>query len=258
MSLINDALKKAQRLRHEQQAAAAAAGDALATGPIKKRGKPMRAQSLVLLCAGAAVLVVCSVLATFFLLTHDTPPAPKSSPAPAIKPAPIADASAPPPVIVAPVIPQTGATPAKTSTATEISDAVAPSPTPAAAAATPEVSAVTTTETKAPEVSATPAPSTPAPSTPVANTPVHIATPPPAKAQDVAESPAKEAVNAFLDSLHVSGVRASGADSKVLMNDRVYRLNEIVDRSLGLKLIKVAPDSLTFADAAGATYTKNF
>lgn len=257
MSLINDALKKAQRLRHEQQAAAAAAGEALATGPIKKRGKPMRAQSLVLLCAGAAVLVVFSVLATFFLLTHDTPPAPASPPAPAIKPAPIADTSAPSPVIVAPVISQTGAMPAKTSTATEIPDAVAPSPTPAAAAATPEVSAVTTPETKAPEVSPTPAPSPPAPSAAV-NTPVHTATPPPAKAQDVAESPAKEAVNAFLDSLHVSGVRASGADSKVLMNDRVYRLNEIVDRSLGLKLIKVAPDSLTFADAAGATYTKNF
>ena len=31
-------------------------------------------------------------------------------------------------------------------------------------------------------------------------------------------------VLAFIDGLHVTGVRAAGDDSKVLMNDRVYHL----------------------------------
>jgi hypothetical protein len=34
-------------------------------------------------------------------------------------------------------------------------------------------------------------------------------------------------------------------------------VNEVVDRSLGLKLIKVEPDALTFSDATGATYLKS-
>ena len=54
------------------------------------------------------------------------------------------------------------------------------------------------------------------------------------------------------------GIRSSGNESKVLMNDRVYRVNDIVDRNLGVKLTKVAPDSLTFTDANGATYVKYF
>lgn len=65
-------------------------------------------------------------------------------------------------------------------------------------------------------------------------------------------------MNAFLDRLHVTGIRSSGAESKVLMNDRVYRVNDVVDRALGLKLVKVSPDTLTFEDANGLTYTKTF
>jgi hypothetical protein len=35
-------------------------------------------------------------------------------------------------------------------------------------------------------------------------------------------------------------------------------VNDIVERTLGLKLIKVSSDALTFADPNGATYVKNF
>jgi hypothetical protein len=38
----------------------------------------------------------------------------------------------------------------------------------------------------------------------------------------------------------------------------MYRVNDIVERSLGVKLTKVATDSLTFADANGVTYVKFF
>jgi hypothetical protein len=63
---------------------------------------------------------------------------------------------------------------------------------------------------------------------------------------------------AFVDAVRVAGIRSSGDDSRVLMNDRVYRVNDIVDRALGIRLVKVAVDSLTFSDAAGLTYVKYF
>jgi hypothetical protein len=44
----------------------------------------------------------------------------------------------------------------------------------------------------------------------------------------------------------------------VLMNDKVYRVNDTVDRALGVKLVKVGADALTFADANGITYEKKF
>jgi len=42
------------------------------------------------------------------------------------------------------------------------------------------------------------------------------------------------------------------------MNDRVYRVNDVVDRNSGLRLVKVEKDSLTFADVHGVTYVKYF
>lgn len=42
------------------------------------------------------------------------------------------------------------------------------------------------------------------------------------------------------------------------MNDRVYKLNDTVERSLGLKLTKIAANLLTFTDANGVTYEKEF
>ena len=76
--------------------------------------------------------------------------------------------------------------------------------------------------------------------------------------EPVAEGTLEDRIGAFVDKARVTGIRTSENISKVLMNDRVYRLNDIVDRKLGLKLVKITPDSLTFADANGATYVKNF
>ncbi len=63
-------------------------------------------------------------------------------------------------------------------------------------------------------------------------------------------------IEMFVDGLKVAGIRFSGTDSKVLMNDKVYRVNDIVDRSLNLRLIEVQSDSLTFVDENNVTYTK--
>ena len=58
--------------------------------------------------------------------------------------------------------------------------------------------------------------------------------------------------------MRVTAIRASANDSKVFMNDKVYRVNDLVERTLGIRLVKVAADSLTFADANGVTYVKYF
>jgi hypothetical protein len=42
------------------------------------------------------------------------------------------------------------------------------------------------------------------------------------------------------------------------MNERVYRVNDIVERTLNVRLINAAADSLTFADERGVTYVKRF
>ena len=62
----------------------------------------------------------------------------------------------------------------------------------------------------------------------------------------------------LIDTFRITGIRASATDPKVLMNDRLFRLNDIVDRATGLRITRIEPSSLTFVDANGATYTKNF
>lgn len=53
-------------------------------------------------------------------------------------------------------------------------------------------------------------------------------------------------------------MRSPGPEARVLIGERVYRINDVVDRALGLRLQSVAPGKITFVDAAGATYTKNY
>lgn len=198
MSLINEALKKAQRQRSDHPP-----GSPLTSpGGPEHRAQPNRTQSLVLIGAGAAVLVVCSVVITVYLLNR--------TPAVAV-PLPVASTPAlattieePSPVIIAPVI-------------------VAP----------PVVAA--------PVVAAAPEPAPPA------ETPAVVATLEP-----------ELNIQLWVDAIRVMGIRSSGGESKVLMNDRVYRVNDIVDRTLVLKLVKVEPELLTFTDPKGAVYTKSF
>lgn len=111
-----------------------------------------------------------------------------------------------------------------------------------------------------------PAASTPPPTVTaivVAPKPVFKAPPTPAPAPEPvkpAEPPAKldiKAIN-FIESLRVAGIRASATDSKVLMNDRVYRVGHIVEHEMGLKLTEITANSLTFEDERGASYTRNF
>jgi cytoskeletal protein RodZ len=66
------------------------------------------------------------------------------------------------------------------------------------------------------------------------------------------------AVLAYLESARITGVRASPTDPKVLMNNRVFRLNEMVDGALQLRVTDIDARQLEFTDARGFVYTKSF
>ncbi|MEO7599303.1 MAG: hypothetical protein ABIV50_10250 [Opitutus sp.] len=224
MSLINEALKKAQRQRSDEPA-----GMSYPTERGDYRVQPKTTQTIVLIGAGAAVLVVLSVVITVYLLNRTpaaaTPPPLATSEA-ARAPA-VAEVSAPSPVIVPPLIAPPPANtetrpPSETATSTVAVSAPAPaSTTPAAVAAAP-----------------------------IAIPP--IAPLPPAERQPDLQT------QLFVDSIRVMGIRSQGGESKVMMNDRVYRVNDIVDRARVLKLVKVEPELLTFTDPNGMVYTKSF
>ncbi len=237
MSLINEALKKAQRLRTE---------DPVGDGPpmpgggtkITKRGKARNANTMVLIASGGIVLVVLSVIATVFLLNRPSPPAATATTATPTPAKPPVEPASSGPAIVPPTITLPAPTPPVEPAASTTPAAVASAP-PTKAGITPAVppGPIETAST-------TPAATVPAPA------PTPSTTPAVAKPDD--------RVTAFVEAVRVTGIRSSGADSRVLMNDRVYRVNDIVDRTLSVKLVKVAVDSLTFADANGVTYVKYF
>lgn len=271
MSLINEALKKAQRSR------SAGADHGLPPlpggGHVAKRGQAQSANTMVLLGSGAVVLVVLSVAVTIYLVNRPakTPP----SPAVGAKPAVVEPAGKSTSATVKPVLPlepvATAATPPPPASATPAPAAPASGGgTPAAAVAVnpPSPTAAAPIITPAPgQAVVTPASHPVAPPvTPVvapvggqAATPVPTPAPrvPPAPASAAATPPRPdERIAAYVESIRIAGLRAQGADSRVLINERVYRVNDIIERTLGLRLIKVDSSSLTFADANGATYTK--
>jgi hypothetical protein len=98
---------------------------------------------------------------------------------------------------------------------------------------------------------------TPTTATPSTTPAPVLAAPAPAVVETPAPPPKpNERIAAFVEGIRVTGVRSSGSESRVLMNERVFRVNDVVDRTLGVRLIQVGADSLTFADANGVTYVK--
>jgi hypothetical protein len=230
MSLINDALKKAQRQRTNNPFGIDAPMPG-GGGRRAKRGSPMPAQNILLIVAGCAVLVVLSAVGAIFFVNgkSDSP-----------KPAAITAS-------VAPIVPVAAETnlPALEIPALSLP---AKSDPPVAAISTPAGPALPPAETKV----------EPIPPSPVAA--AKAASEPSITAASAAPRPGvpDERVHAYLDALRVTGVRTSGASSRVLLNEKVYRLNETVDRNLALKLTGVETDFLTFTGANGMEYRKNF
>lgn len=254
MSLINDALKRAARQRQSDQAGYAppVPGQTGGGHAVAHRGKPLGSQALILIVAGAAALIVVSVVVTVYLLREE--PAPRPAPAPPV--AAKIPAAAPTPAETPPVV---LSIPAKPPTATEAPPAQAAATTPAAAVvpeqAPPTAAPAATLPASAtvPATAARPAPPTPAAPNPAPG-------PTTAKAEPAALAPAvtpDQQVLVYLDNLRILGVRFAGIDSKVLIGDRVFRVNDVIERNFGLKLVEVQPNRLYFVDARGVTYAKN-
>jgi len=233
MSLINEALKKAQKQRTGETppltAMPSVGGESAAR--IARRGKPAGFNSLVLRIglgvAGLAVVVIAAVLLIDRKVAAPVPPATTTTnvPAPSTQPKPVESTQ--------PSTPSSAAASAATATLVV----------PNTASAAPAQGAATSTT-----------------STTVVFTPVE-----PAAAQPAPE-PAKPTVARklepraikYIESIRVAGIRAASGDRKVLMNDRVYRIGDTVEAEMGLKLAGITVNSLTFEDENGGRYTRNF
>lgn len=62
----------------------------------------------------------------------------------------------------------------------------------------------------------------------------------------------------YIENIKVAGIMARPTDSKVLMNDRVYRIGSLVEAEMGLTLVGITSNSLTFEDGHGGRYTRTF
>ena len=228
MSLINEALKKAQRQRTVDPVVVAPAAPGTSTAPvarIAKRRPPMPARTQVILIGGSAGVLLAGAAVAFLLLRPDP-----VVPMPVVKP-PVAVTAPDEPVPVV-VVPR-------------------PAPPPPVVVQLPVVTP------KPPAPLPTPTPG----HTPVVSNPPPAVVPPtpvPGKPVVAAVPVANPRVHEFLETLRISGIRVSDTDPKVIMNDRVFRLNDLVDRATQLRLTKVEPSTLTFVDATGFEYRKNF
>lgn len=247
MSLINEALKKAQKQRTGDTpsltAMPAIGGESAAR--IARRGKPEGFNAFLLkIGLGVGALAVVTVGAVLILRRPAAAPAP--TPATTFTPLPSAPAIVPvaskpveAPVVAAPVA-APDPTPATTLVVTPNSPPARANPAVPAPAATTVVLA----PAEAPK--------------PVETAAIQLA---PAPAQPVVPTALRKleprAIN-FVNSIRVAGIRASANDSKVLMNDRVYRVGDTVEAEMGLRLAGITANSLTFEDENGGRFTRNF
>ncbi len=235
MSLINDALKKAQRQRSEEQAGSAPPMPGGGGTRPTRRSSATPIQTIVLFVAGGIVLFVVCVVGAVLWINR---PEPAKSLPPKI---PVAPATATEtPVATSPVIvlPATAIKPAE--------PAAAPAGSTAAVALAPVITTAAGAAQGPSSAGIVPPAITPA-SMPEITPPL---APPKGKFQ--------ESTQKLVDALRVSGIRALGNESKVLLNERVYKMNDIVDRPTGLRLTKVASDGLTFTTPDGVTYDRVF
>jgi len=65
-------------------------------------------------------------------------------------------------------------------------------------------------------------------------------------------------VLAYVNTIKVRGIRVADGESKVLMNNKVYKTGEIVNYDLNVKLSEVSGEELIFEDVQGNTYIARF
>lgn len=215
MSLINDALKKAQNAQGPQPGAATSpfSGDPGGTPgaisapeptghiPVARRSNPMSAQKLVLILLVAGIVFIGFIAAmgvgAYMIINSG-------------KPDMMAEEATPEPVDAAEVI-------------------AIPEPEPVVA-------------------------SLPKP----APLPVPVARPIQPQPPSVRVNRPDPDVLAYVNTLKVRGIRVTNGESKVLMNNKVYKTGEIVNYDLNVKLSEVTGEELIFEDIQGNTYVARF
>ena len=232
MSLINEALKKAQNQRTVDlitppPAVSASAGPGpLPQVRIAKRPPPLSAHTLIGLIAGGVFGLLAVGVVSFFYFSA---PATLQE-AGGAKPAASAPMPAPP---AAPTAPGAGL------------DQAVPT--------TPVIPAITPRQIGTVSLPSIPdaAPSGVAPAA-FASPP--RPTPPPAPAAPVANP----TISDFVDALRIAVVRLTPPEPKVVLNGQVFRINDVVDRGLKVRLVKIEAARLIFSDANGFEYPKNY
>lgn len=282
MSLINDALKKAQRERSGEPASENPPGD-LVSPPPSQPAPPAPASSGFKgwPVVAIAALVVVGFLGWRLLAPNEAPGPVVSAPA-----QPVAATSAP----EAQSPTETAATtvPVPTPSPSESEAARAPAEQPAAVASTASAEQPSSTRTPEPGSAPVEQPAVAVKAEPpreehtqpaiTVNIPSSTSQAPssppelPATVITIPQGPAAATTGAplislrqqdprilaYLDTLVVNGIRPSPDDPKVLMNNRVFRVRDIVERELNLRLTEIAPAKLTFEDERGMVYIKNF
>jgi hypothetical protein len=235
MSLINEALKKAQNERSPTPPATPPGGTPPPPAATSQSSAPQPSPfgKIGVLIAICAVIVSLSVLATVFLLRGPSKPSQPTTPAQPQRIAAADTAAAhanPDPTIPAEKTPAAAATNASTASA--------PNATAGNGSVSPAVAVGTASPSTAPVIAVPTATPTPSPEpTPVKPT---------------------VRIQALVDKFRISGIRISDTDSKVILNDHLFRVDDPVESSLGLRLTKIEEHRLTFVDADGNTYVKRF
>lgn len=247
MSLINDALKKAQKQRTGEAPPLAGMPSIGGESPgrIAKRAKPASFNALFLrvgLGAGALLIVIgVGAYYAFRSPSQQTAAAraPVHAPAPAVQPPGEPAVGSTKPVEPAPTFNLPIAAPPVVVPPAPEPTVHQPAPEPVAATPPPAVKPKDEPRPRATGAAAKPA----------------VPAPP---AEPAAAAKMESKAVGYIENLRIAGIRASATDSKVLMNDRVYRVGDIVEHELGLKLIGITSSSMTFEDERGARYTRNF
>ncbi|HEV8073438.1 MAG TPA: hypothetical protein VGP21_04835 [Opitutaceae bacterium] len=221
----------------------------------------------MLLAFGAGALIAVSVLVTVYLLRSPAAPSPTGPATPVVAQAPVAPEKPAPalPVLHSPEPVEQGE--GASQPALGSPNGSNPSNGPAPVVQAPPPALAQTAAPPAPAENFPPAPTPSLEKLPAMTTPSVAAIPTtspfipptatPASSTGLDPTKPDPKILAYLDALQIAGVRVSDTGSKVLMNDRVFRENEIVDHLLGLRLKKVQSDILTFVDERGVIYTKN-
>jgi hypothetical protein len=240
MSLINDALKKAQN-RQGEVAPASGAGQ---PGPAAVPKSPEQKKSSFgkILIIGIACSVVgagVSLVVALAILREDKADA---GPAPAPKPAattPLISSSAPSSTTSAAQAPQT------------------PPPVPAAPPIIPVVNPPGSDPSSPAAVSARESAQPPLKSAiAAAPLPAPAPLPPPAAAPPALNLSAR--IQNFIVRLRITSIRISENGNKAILNDRLFRAGDTIEPSLGLKLVSIEPTELHFVDEAGEKYVRRF